>query len=59
VNENKVLRIIFGLKWEEMGGYWGSLQDHEFHNLYASAIIIRMIKSKRRRWVDMQNALER
>jgi hypothetical protein len=32
-----------------MGG-WRKLHNEEFHNLYSSQIIIRMTKSRRKRW---------
>jgi hypothetical protein len=41
-----VLRRIFGSK----RGGWGKLHNEELHNLYCSASIIRMIKSRRMRW---------
>jgi hypothetical protein len=34
-----------------MTGYWGKLHNKELHNLYSSPSIIRMIKSRRIRWV--------
>jgi hypothetical protein len=33
-----------------MTGGWGKLRNFEFHNLYSSPSIIRMIKSGRMRW---------
>jgi hypothetical protein len=33
-------------------GGWRKLHNEELHNLYASQHIIRVIKSRRRRWVD-------
>jgi hypothetical protein len=50
VFENTVLRKIFGPKSGEVRGEWGKLHNEEFHNLYCSPNIIRMIKSKRMRW---------
>jgi hypothetical protein len=46
VSENRVLRRIFGPKWEEMMGGWRRLHNEELHNLYASPNIIRAIKSR-------------
>jgi hypothetical protein len=52
VFENKVLRRIFGRKGEKLGG--GCIRPHneELHNLYALLNIIRVIKSRRIRWVS-------
>jgi hypothetical protein len=35
--------------WEEDGS-WKKLHNDEFHNLYSSPNIVRVIKSKRMRW---------
>jgi hypothetical protein len=51
VFENRVLRTIFGPKRDEVTGGWRKLHNEELHNLYSSPNIIRMIKSRRRRWV--------
>jgi hypothetical protein len=51
VFENRVLRRIFGPKRDEMIGGWRKLHNEELHNLYSSPSIIRMIKSRRIRWV--------
>jgi hypothetical protein len=48
VSENRVLRRIFGPKTEEVTGGWKKLHE-EFHNLYSSPSIIRMIKPIRMR----------
>jgi hypothetical protein len=50
VFENRVLRRIFGPKRDEVTGGWRKLHSEELHNLYSSASIIRMIKSRRMRW---------
>jgi hypothetical protein len=44
VFENRVLRRIFGQKKDEVIGNWRKLRNEEFHNLYSSPNIIRMIK---------------
>jgi hypothetical protein len=46
-----VLRRIFGPKRDEVTGDWRTLHNEELHNLYFSPNIIRMIKSKRMRWI--------
>jgi hypothetical protein len=50
VFENRVLRRIFGPKVDEVMGCWRKLHNEELHGLYSSAIIIKMIKSRRMRW---------
>jgi hypothetical protein len=47
--ENRVLRI-FGPKREEDGS-WRKLHNNELHSLYSSLNIVRVIKSRRMRWV--------
>jgi hypothetical protein len=50
----QVLKRIFGPpKSEEVAGGWKRLRNEELHNLYASPNIIRVIKSRRMKWVDM------
>jgi hypothetical protein len=50
VFENRVLRRIFILKREEVTG--GSRKLHkENHNLYSSQNIVRIIKSRKIRWM--------
>jgi hypothetical protein len=50
VFENSVLRKIFGPKREEDGS-WRKLHNDELHSLYSSLNILRVIKSRRMRWV--------
>jgi hypothetical protein len=50
VFENRVLRRIFGTKREKVAGDWRRLHNEELHNLYASTIAIKMIKSRKSRW---------
>jgi hypothetical protein len=51
VFENKVLRRIFGPKRDGVTGGWRKLHNEELHNLYSLPSIIRIIKSRRMRWV--------
>jgi hypothetical protein len=44
VFENRVVRRIFGPKRIEVIGGWRKLHNEEFHNLYGSPIIIKIIK---------------
>jgi hypothetical protein len=50
VFENRVLRIIFGPKRDEVKGEWRNLHNEELHILYSSPNIIWQIKSRRMRW---------
>jgi hypothetical protein len=50
VFENRVLRIIFGPKRDEVKGEWRKLHSEELHNLYSSPDIIGQVKSRRMRW---------
>jgi hypothetical protein len=43
VSENRVLKIIFGSKREEVTGDWRRIHNEELHNLYDS-LDIAMIK---------------
>jgi hypothetical protein len=51
VFENSVLRRIFGPKRDEVTGEWRKLHSNELLDLYSSPSIIRIIKSRRMRWV--------
>jgi hypothetical protein len=48
---NRVLRRIFGPKRDEVTGEWRKLHNKELLDLYSSPSIIRMINSRRMRWV--------
>jgi hypothetical protein len=49
VFENKVLRIIFGPKRDDVTGKWRKLHIEELHNLYSSTNIIGQTKLRRMR----------
>jgi hypothetical protein len=51
VFEDRVLRRVFGLKRDVVMGEWRKLHNKELRDLYCLARIIRMIKSRRMRWV--------
>jgi hypothetical protein len=50
VFENRVLRI-FGPKRDEVKGEWKKQHNEELHDLYSSPSTIRIIMSRRMRWV--------
>jgi hypothetical protein len=51
VFENRVLRRIVGQKRDEVMGEWRKLHNEELHDSYSSPSIIRIIKSRRMRWM--------
>ena len=50
VFENRVLRRNFGPKRDEVRGEWRILHNEELNELYSTPIIVRVIKSRRKRW---------
>ena len=50
VSENRVLRIIFELKRDEVPGEWREIHNEEPNDLYQSPSIVRMMKSRRMKW---------
>ena len=50
VFENRVQRVVFGAKRDEVTGEWRKLHNEEFHDLYCSPDIVRGKKSVRMRW---------
>jgi len=51
VFENMVLRRIFGPRRDEVTGERKNLHNEELSDLYASSNIVRVIKSRRMKWV--------
>jgi hypothetical protein len=47
---NRLLRIIFGPKRDEVTAEWRKLQNKELNDMYCSPNIVRVIKSRRVRW---------
>jgi hypothetical protein len=41
-----------GPKRDEVTGEWRKLNNEELHDLYYSPTIVRVIKSRRMRWVE-------
>jgi hypothetical protein len=53
VFENRVLRRMFDSRTDKVIGGWRKLPNEELHNMYSSPSIIRMITSRRMRWVGI------
>ena len=51
VFENRMLRKIFVPRSDEVTGEWSRLHNEELNDLYCSPNIVRVIKSRRMRWV--------
>jgi len=51
VFENRVLRRIFGPKRDEVTREWRKRHNEELNDLYSSPNIVRVIESRRMRWV--------
>jgi len=50
VFENRVLRRIFGPRRDEVTGEWSRIHNEELNDLYSSPNIVRVTKSRRRKW---------
>jgi len=48
-----VLRRIFGPKRDEVTGEWRKPHNEELNDLYSTHNIVRVIKSRRMRWVGL------
>jgi len=52
VFENSVLRRVFGSKRDEVTGEWRKLPNEELREFYFLPNIVRVVKSRRMRWVE-------
>jgi hypothetical protein len=53
VFENRAQREILGPKRDELNGGWRKLRKEELRYLYTSSSIVKIIKSRRIRWLVM------
>jgi len=51
VVENRVVKLIFGSKRDEVTGDWRKLRNVKLNVLYSLPNILRVVKSRRMRWV--------
>ena len=49
--ENRLLRRIFGPKWDDVTREWRKLHNEEPNDLLCSLTIVQVIKSRKMRWV--------
>ena len=50
VFENRILRKIFGPKWEEVGGNWRKVRNKQLHGSHFSPPIVKVITSRTMKW---------
>jgi hypothetical protein len=50
LSKNRVVRILFGPKRDEVTGVWRKLHNGELNYLYPSRNIASLIKSRRMKW---------
>jgi len=59
VFDNRVLRRVFGCKRDEVTEEWRKLHNEELRDLYSLPNIVRVVKSRRMRWVGQGRGRER
>jgi hypothetical protein len=59
VFEDRVLSRIFGPRGNEVSRDWRKLQNEEFHNLYSSPNIVKIVKSWRIKWAGHVACMEK
>jgi hypothetical protein len=52
VFENRVVRVIFLPRRDEVTGEWKKLPNEELHDLYYSSSIIRIFKAWMMKWAE-------
>ena len=50
--ENRVLRRVYGPKRDEVTGEWRKLHNEKLSDLYSLPNTVRVVKSRRMRWVE-------
>jgi hypothetical protein len=50
--QNSVLRRVFGPKRDEVTGEWRKLHNEVLNDRYSLPNIVRVVKSRRMRWVE-------
>jgi hypothetical protein len=47
VFENRVLRRVFGAKWDEITGEWRKIYEEELSDMYSLPNIVQVVRSRR------------